>query len=243
MARLYVGLHGLQGDIKKYKDQLDMVEIRPVDTAVPGAAGLRKWRRAVPPSFVFSVVLPRVVAELGAGKGADEALSISLAAATTLEARCIVLSTPPEVRPTATNRKRIAELFERIPKEGTIRCWEPRGMWEREDVIDTARVAGVLPVFDAAREDLPRGSIVYTRLRSLGAQTALGAAALDRVARRLEGRREVFVVLEGTRGAAVRAKAAIASSLMRARRAPEAGPPIVSAVPIARRLVAEDEEQ
>ncbi|MDC0745916.1 DUF72 domain-containing protein [Polyangium mundeleinium] len=243
MARLHVGLHALQGDIKKYKEQLDLVEIRPVDMSLPGAPGLRKWRKSVPPAFVFSVVLPRVVAELAPGKELDDALATSIEVATTLEARCIVLSTSTEIRPTAANRKRIAALFARIPGEGTLRFWEPRGMWEREDVIDTARAAGVLPVFDAARDDLPRGSVVYTRLRSLGAQTMLSAAALDRVARRLGERRDIFLVVEGTRGAAIRAKSTLVAALARSSRAPEAGSIVAPVAPIVRPLIAEDEEQ
>lgn len=243
MARLHVGIHALQGDIKKYKDQLDLVEIRPVDTTMPGAVGLRKWRKAVPPAFVFSVVLPRVVSELSPGKALDDALAVSLEAATALEARCIVLPTSTEVRPTAANRKRIAALFARIPPEGTIRCWEPRGMWEREDVIETARVADVLPVFDAGREDLARGPVVYTRLRALGSQAAPSASVLDRVARRLEGRREAFVVVEGTRGAALRVKSSLTASLARQRDFAESGTIIAPTSPVMRPLVAEDEEQ
>jgi uncharacterized protein YecE (DUF72 family) len=243
MARLHVGLHALQGDIKKYKEQLDLVEIRPVDTSLPAAAGLRKWRKAVPPGFVFSVVLPRAVGELSAGKSLDDALASSLDVATALEARCVVLPTSTEIRPTAQNRKRIAALFARIPKEGTLRFWEPRGMWEREDVLDTARAADVLPIFDAAREEPPRGPVVYTRLRALGAQGSPSAAALDRVARRIAGRREVFVVVEGSRGGALRVKSALVAALARQRDVPEAGPVIAPVTPVVRPLVAEDEEQ
>lgn len=243
MARLYVGVHAFQGDLKKYKEQLDLVEIHPVDLTLPAAAGLRKWRKAVPPAFVFSVVLPRVCAELSSGKAFDDALKVSLEVATTLEARCIVLPTSSDVRPTAANRKKIAALFERIPKEGAVRCWEPKGMWEREDILETAKSAEVLPVLDAGREDLPRGSIVYTRLRALGAQATPSSAMLDRVARRLEGKREAFVVVEGTRGAAIRVKSSLIAALARQRGFSESGASISPSMPIMRPLVAEDEEQ
>ncbi|UQA55911.1 DUF72 domain-containing protein [Polyangium aurulentum] len=243
MATLYVGLPVLQGDIKKYKERLDLVEIHPVDTSLPKTATLRAWRKAVPPGFVFSVVLPRVLGELGASKDADDALARSLEVAATLEARCIVLATSTEVRPTAANRKKVAALFAKIPPEGTVRCWEPRGMWEREDVIETARGAGVLPVLDAAREELPRGPLVYTRLRSLGAASGPSAAAVDRVAGGLRGRREAFVVVEGTRGAAVRVKEGLVAALARQKELPETGALIRPAMPVMRPLVAEDEEQ
>lgn len=243
MTRLHVGLHALSGDIKKYQSDLDLVELRPVDTSLPATGGLRRWRKATAPTFVFSVVLPRVVGELGSGKPVDDALAKSLEVATVIEARCIVLVTPAEIRPTAANRKKIAALFARIPPEGTLRFWEPHGMWEREDVIDTARSAGALPVFDASRDEPASGQVVYTRLRALGAQTTPSAAALERVARRIHGRREVFVVLEGTRGAALRVKSGLVAALARQNPARESGIINPAAAAIPRPLVAEDEEQ
>ncbi len=71
----------------------------------------------------------------------------------------------------------------------------------------------------------------------------MSAAALDRVARRLAGRREAFVVVEGTRGAALRAKSALVTSLAKQRDVPETSGIIAPAAPILRPLVAEDEEQ
>ncbi|APR75236.1 Hypothetical protein A7982_00582 [Minicystis rosea] len=239
MARLLVGLPAPQGDLAKYATRFDMVEVRPVDTPIPKASTLRKWRKSVPPAFVFSVVLPRVVGDLTPGTALDEALAASLEVAAALEARCVVLATPPEVRPTATNKKRIAAIFDRIPSDGTVRCWEPAGIWERDEVLATARAMGVLPVFDAAREALGPGPIAYTRLRALGKSAALGQATIDRVADRLRRRRESFVVVEGPREAQ-RVKQALVASLAK-KPARAAGVTVVR--PAISTLVAEDEEQ
>lgn len=239
MARLLVGLPALQGDLEKYKARFDMVELRPIDTSVPRVGTLRKWRKSVPPAFVFSVVFPRVVGELQPGSALDEALATTLEIAATVEARCVVLQTPASVRPTAANRKRIAALFERVPPEGTVRCWEPLGMWEREDVLATARAAQVLAVFDAARDPLPPGPIAYTRLRALGKSAAMSAATLDRVADRLRKRREAFVVVEGS-NEGQRIRAGLTAALAK-KREKSAGPMVVR--PAMPTLVAEDEEQ
>src|SRR5829696_6753842 len=99
MARLLVGLPALQGDLGHYQGRFDMLELRPLDTSVPRAGTLRKWRKSVPPGFVFSVVLPRVVGELTPGTSLDEALAASLEVAAAIEARCVVLQTPATVRP------------------------------------------------------------------------------------------------------------------------------------------------
>jgi uncharacterized protein YecE (DUF72 family) len=239
MARLLVGLPALQGALEKYQARFDMVEIRPVDVSLPRVATLRRWRKSVPPGFVFSVILPRAVSELTAGPPLEEALAASLEVAAAVEARCVVLQTPASVRPTAANRKRLAAFFARIPPEGTVRCWEPLGMWEREDVLATARDLGVLPVFDAAREALPPGPIAYTRLRALGKSAALGAATVERIADRLRKRRESFVIVEGA-GDGQRVRAALLAEL--AKSAPRKAVPMVvrPAIPT---LVAEDEEQ
>src|SRR6185503_16527661 len=119
---LLVGLPALQGDLEKYQSRFDMVELRPIDTSVPRVQTLRKWRKSVSPGFVFSVVLPRVVGELAPGAALDQALAASLEIAAAIEARCVVLKTPASVRPTATNRRRLAAVFDRIPPEGTVRC-------------------------------------------------------------------------------------------------------------------------
>jgi uncharacterized protein YecE (DUF72 family) len=233
-----VGLPALQGDLAKYASRFELVEVRPVDTAIPKPSTLRKWRRSVPPAFAFSVVLPRVVGELSPGPELDAALTASLEVAAALEARCVVLPTPATVRPTSANKKRLAAVFERIPREGTVRCWEPAGLWEREEILGSARALGVVPVFDVARESPGSGPIVYTRLRALGKSTALGAATLARVAERLRRRREVFLVIEGA--GAARTKQALVAELARM-------PARTSGVTVVRpglsTLVAEDEEQ
>lgn len=242
MARLLVGLPSLKGDIQKYKDRFDLVELRPIDSSLPRVTTLRKWRKAVPPGFVFSVVLPRVVGELAAGSELDAALSTSLEVAAVLEARCLVLQTPASFRPTATNRKKLAALFERLPAEGVVRCWEPSGIWERDDIVATARAAKAVPVLDVARDAPPPGPIVYTRLRALGKSSSLGAAALERVADRLRGRREVFLVVEGDRAAQIKSQLAV--SLERKPERSTASAVVVRpAMTMPSTLVAEDEEQ
>jgi uncharacterized protein YecE (DUF72 family) len=239
MARLLVGLPALQGDLEKYAKRFDLVELRPVDAAVPKPATLRRWRRSVPPSFVFSVLLPRVVGELAPAPELDAALTTSLEVASALEARCVVLQTPATVRPTAANKKRLAAVFARIPREGTVRCWEPAGLWERDEVIATARELGVLPVLDVAREAPGAGPIVYTRLRALGKSAAFGAATAERVAERLRRRREVFVIVEGT-GEAARIKQALEHELAKK---PMRGSTATVVRPGLSTLIAEDEEQ
>lgn len=238
MARILVGLAALTGDIKKVADRFDLVEARFSGGAWPKDATLRRWRKAAPPAFVFSVVLPPAVASLAGDAAADAALAEALHVAALLEARCILLQTPPDVRPTTANKKKIAALFAKIPAEGTVRCWEPSGVWEPEDVVATARSAKVLPVLDASQETLPTGPLVYTRLRALG-KAAASPRTMERLSNALRGRREAFVVVEDP-GEAAAVRAALPQHVAKARAA-QAGPILVR--PSIQPLVAEDEEQ
>lgn len=241
MARLHVGLPALRGDLGKFSSRFDMVELRPVDTSLPRPGTLKKWRAATPPTFVFSVVLPRDVGSLEPGEALDKALQASLSVATTLEARCVVLQTPASIRPTALNKKRLAAVLERVPKEGVVRCWEPLGMWEREDIIATARALGVVPVLDAASEAPPSGSVVYTRLRALGKTAAMSAAAMEKIADKLRSRREVYVIVERATEAA-RVRTALNEALARKQQVKRVAPVVIRPA-TAPQLVAEDEEQ
>lgn len=241
MARLLVGLPAFKGDLAKYAARYDFVEVRASEATplFPRAPTLRRWRKAVPPSFSFTVVLPRVVSALVPSAALDEALAASLEAAAVLQARCVLLQTPPDVRPTTLNKKRLAALFERIPAEGVVRCWEPSGIWEREEIFAVARAVGALPVLDAAREALGPGPIAYTRLRALGKSATLGQATIERVMERLRKRREAYVVIEGAREA-LRVKTALQNELAKN---PLRQTGVVVVRPSPSTLVAEDEEQ
>jgi uncharacterized protein YecE (DUF72 family) len=234
--RLFVGPATHRGDVAKLAARFGLAEIR-TDGPIPRAATLRAWRRSVGPQFVFSVVLPRVVGELRVGAEADRALGGAIEAARLLEARCLLLQTAVSVRPTSANRDRIAALVERLPKLATVVAWEPAGLWEQEEVRATARAAQVLPVFDAAQQEIGAGSTVYTRLRALGGAARLSDKALAHVAAQVRGRREAFVVVESYADA-TRVKAAL-------ERASEGGATAGGVVvrPIPGRLRAEDEEQ
>lgn len=238
MARLLVGPAVLTGDPSKIAERFELVEVRAPSGEWPKDATLRRWRKSVPPAFVFTVVLPPAVASLAASSDADAALQAALHVAALLQARCILLQTPPDVRPTTANKKRLVALFEKIPAEGTARCWEASGVWEAEDVIATARAARVLPVLDAAQETLPPGPLVYTRLRALG-KAAASARTLERLAVGLRGRREAFVVVEDLKEAA--AVSAALPPLVAKTRERASGPILVR--PSQPPLVAEDEEQ
>ncbi len=204
MSRLLVGLPQLRGKLATYAERYDVVEVRPVDTPLPKASKLAKWRTEVPPGFAFSVVLPSVVASLAGGAGHEAALAEALEAARNLQANALLLATPASVRPTQKNRDRILALADALPRDAHPVAWHAGGMWEVEDVMSTASRAGLHPVFDASQDPLPPGPFVYTRIRALGHATRLGADRIELVAHQVAGRREAIVIVEGDQGREVR---------------------------------------
>lgn len=238
MVRVQVGLPDLGMDMAKYAAKFDMVELRPNPSAMPKTSTLRAFRRAVNPSFTFSVVLPPVVGALAMTPEMDTALTGALAVATTLEARVIVLATTTEVRPTTQTVMRLRAVVDRLPKPGTVLAWEPQGLWERKDVVSLSKTLGLLPVFDAGQTLVASGPLVYTRLRALGGQRKLGQHLVTRLADQLAGRREAWVVTED-RASAPRLRHDVEQAISRIN--PRDVPAIVRPAP--GRLRAEDEEQ
>ena len=166
----------MQGDLQRYAERYDLLELRPGDASLPRPSTLRAWRKKVPPSFVFSVVLPKTVGELRPNGALDAALEESLAVARAVEARCLIIATPPSITPTDLNRKRLSALVHRIPHDAVTLAWEATGIWEREEADDFAGKLGLVSVVDAAREPAPKGPIAYFRLRGLGESARLSPA-------------------------------------------------------------------
>lgn len=240
MARILVGLAALTGDLRKVQEHFDLVEVRASLGEWPKDATLKRWRKSVPPAFVFTVVFPPDVASLASTPEAEESLRATLHVAAVLQARCVLLQTPPDVRPTAANKKKLAALFQKIPAEGTVRCWEASGLWEPEDVMATARSVRALPVLDAAQDELPPGPLAYTRLRAMG-KAAATSRTLDRLAAALRGRREAFIVVEDPKEASA-VRAALPALVAKAARTLGTPAPMLVR-PASAPLVAEDEEQ
>lgn len=198
MTTVHIGLPSTHGSVARYATNFDLLEIRPVDTSLPRPSKLRQWRKDVPPAFAYSVVVPSALASLKALPQAqlDETLKTTLDTAAALEARCLVVTTPVDVTPTALHKKRLAALFEKFPRDAVLVGWEPRGVWSAEEAASWAHELGVHLIVDASQQEPPRGPTMYTRLRGIGVQAQLGAGATARVRASMSGRREVFVVVE-----------------------------------------------
>ena len=189
--KLYVGQAALQGGIRRYP--FDLLELL-VEPNLPQPKKLATWVEANP-DRVFSLRLPPEIVRPGTRQ--QELLERVGKAREALAARWAVLTTSPTTTPTARNRALLADLVEKLGHTDWRLAWEPHGMWAPEEAESWAEELGVALVRDLSRDEAPAGSVIYTRLRALGFGTRVGARAVERLAERLDGAEEAYVVIEG----------------------------------------------
>ncbi|HEX2205315.1 MAG TPA: DUF72 domain-containing protein [Longimicrobium sp.] len=179
-----------------------------------------RWRDSVPPSFRFSVKLPKTITHTRRLAGAEDLLDAFLAEAAELEDRlgCFLVQLPPSLAFDAS----VAEDFFSLLRERTAiaAACEPRhpGWFEAEaDALlarhRVARVAADPARVPAAGEPGGWPGLVYHRLHGSPRvyYSAYGADVLDALAARLrsdeEAGREAWCVFDNTAAGAATADA------------------------------------
>ena len=198
VTRVHIGLNRWNGKLANYAKRYGLLELDGDE--LPPSNALRKWRRQVSKDFVFAILLPSAVATLAKGGARDDALRRARAAAFTLDAKVLVLATPPSVRPTRENIERLVDLAAVLREDGRAVAWEPSGIWSPEEVRRVVATTGWLPVVDGAEHEIPEGERVYTRLRAIGKATRLGPQRLQRLAAQLAEREEAYVIADASLG-------------------------------------------
>ena len=201
-TRLHIGAKELRGDVAAYAKRFDLLEVRGLDAAqqklAPTDATLRRWRKAVPAAFEFSVIGGPNLGKLKAGDALEAELAVLLKTVTLLAARVIVVATAPDVSPSKLWRDRLAKLIDRLPRDASSIVWEPSGLWEIEDAAALADKLAITVAVDPARDAMPPGPVAYGRLRAAGGTRAFSTTALQKVADTIGERRDAYVVFETT---------------------------------------------
>ena len=201
-TRLHIAAKELKGDLAAYAKRFDLLEVRGVAAAelkqAPSDATLRRWRKAAPPSFEFSVVTGPGLGKLKPSDALETELAALLKAVTLLSARAIVIATPADVTPSKLWRERLGKLVERLPGDASTIVWEPSGLWETEDAAALGKSLGIVVAIDPVRDPVPEGPVCYARLRAAGGTRAFSTTALQKVADAIGERRDAYVVFETT---------------------------------------------
>jgi len=194
--KIHIGRSSLSSDLTRYAAEFDLLEVR-IDPPAPRGQKLRAWRRSVPADFAFSLVVPRSLAALEPQALASGEVEAALTAAEAVGARFFLLQTPATVRPSERTKQRLSELTQRLVAAGLPLAWEPRGIWSEREAERWAEELNLDLVRDLSRMDPPDKGRIYTRLLALGDGGRVRTSAVERVAERLAGREEAFVVIEG----------------------------------------------
>jgi uncharacterized protein YecE (DUF72 family) len=195
---LFVGQPALQGDIARYAQSFNLLELLAEPGRLPKPAGLAKWVESVGDDFAFTLRLsPRVWdadrAEL------EHVLAYADRVREAVAARVCLLQTPASATPTSRNKQKLGALCRELERLGTTLAWEPRGVWEAEEMHAMSEALGVLLVRDLSREqETPVGSVVYTRLLALGEAGHVKSSAAHDVAELVAPCERAYVVLLGT---------------------------------------------
>jgi uncharacterized protein DUF72 len=229
---VHIGEARLVGDFTRYTKRFSFIELDTEPGHIPSKARLRACAAQAPDGFVFSLIVPTLVASLETNEQALEAYKRAEATARLLGSKWWVVRTPAQVRPTRRSREQLAELFARLRDGGQRIAWEPRGVWEDSAAAETAGELSVHLVHDVAQQAPPPEATLYSRILALGRGSRVGLGLAVAVAERLRGFDEAFVVVEG-RGAqelqqAVAARAAEPDDANAPALAPPLRSPLVS---------------
>jgi len=200
---------GISGLAQPLPEGLGFVELK---LGLHGRSkGLQGQRAKLPPgvSVVLragdDVTFPRKGAPgTGHFRSSEEVRSSwqrTLAAVTALEAVGVVFRTPASFTPTDQHRDalvlHVQRLHQACPTAAFI--WEPRGLWEQEDLQALALQTGLVAAVDPLAVSVPRGPLAFCRLGATQVERGgYGEADLLDVLDSLAGTERSWVLFEGS---------------------------------------------
>ena len=175
----------------RYVAEFPVVEVQATFYQLPRPGTARRWREEAPPGFRFAMKAWQLIThrpssptyrrlreplagpEEGYGSfrstpEVEEAWRRTLAVAGELRAEVVVFQCPASFTPTDRHVRDLRAFFSRVPRDGLLFVWEPRGRWPRELVAQLCRDLGLVHCVDPfAGEEVP-GPAAYYRLHGIG---------------------------------------------------------------------------
>lgn len=152
--------------VSRYWNDFMAVELSDTELGIPGAGTVRRWLRESPEGFQFTVRAPKVIAESGFQKNAENKQLLRELAEliTTLNAQAAVFIAPESFKPTRTNKANLQAFFASIPAAIPnvvldLPSWKPHVI---EETVKKRKVSAAFdPLNDTHR---PSGKFAYIRL-------------------------------------------------------------------------------
>ncbi|MCU1602601.1 MAG: hypothetical protein JWO22_3310 [Frankiales bacterium] len=183
-----VGLCGWTVSLRTYVERFPLLEVQNTFYEPPADALLLRWRKAVPPSFEFTMKAWQVVthsgasptyrrmkkpltaeerAEVGAFRSTPPVLRAwqrTLECAALLRTTGVLLQCPKSFRPTSDNVDRMRVLLSDVPRPEGRLLWEPRGDWPDALVAELCRDLDLVHVVDPMERETVTPEQTYYRL-------------------------------------------------------------------------------
>ncbi len=224
-----VGCCGFPVARRRYYERYKLVEVQQTFYKLPSIDTLRSWRAEAPSDFEFTVKAWQVITHpptsptwrkagikidpskkdkyglLRPTKENFEAWEKTLEAARALDAKIIVVQTPPSFGYSEENLRNAIEFFRSAAKPGIIIAWEPRGTWhDNPDAVrKVVEETNVIHVVDPLRhKPVKVTETMYFRLHGLGGREVNykykysdeDLEKLSNTILELEGAKEVYVL-------------------------------------------------
>ncbi len=192
VEKIRVGCCGFAGSRKRYFQAFRVVEIQETFYEPPKVATARKWRAEAPEGFEFTMKAWQLITHTSSSptyrrlrtKLSDsekkqagnfrptrivlEAWERTAETARALEADKILFQCPASFKPTEENKKNLISFFEHIDREGFTLLWEPRGVWQPEEIRELCRRLNLIHCVDPfSARPVTRG-LRYFRLHGKG---------------------------------------------------------------------------
>lgn len=187
-----VGCCGFPEAREEYCKEFSLVEVQQTFYQPPLLKTAMKWRKEAPASFEFTIkawqlithspespTYRRLKMEIPGDKRdkyghfrptreVQDAWDVTREIAEVLGCKVIVFQCPARFTPSKENEDNLRRFFNAIDRKGLRFVWEPRGEWDRTDVLRLCNELSLIPCLDPFTGSLEYGDILYLRLHGIG---------------------------------------------------------------------------
>lgn len=187
-VNIKVGCCGFPVSREKYHKNFDLVEVQQTFYQPPQEKTVQRWREEAPSDFEFTLKAWQLITHppssptyrrvqldipesrkknYGFFRPTQEVLQAwekTEKMARILRASIIVFQCPASFQPTSENKQNLEKFFKSVKRKRYLFILEPRGKWERAEVLALCRELSLLPCVDPSKEKPFPGRIGYFRL-------------------------------------------------------------------------------
>ncbi len=212
MSKIFYGCDEISRGWERYFQLCNALEVRLDPQVTPTLKTLNRWRVDSPKNFCFMLhVAPELIDALLVQAGRKSStLSPELQAAwektmeqaRALAARALVIETPTELSPNATNRALMVELAKLAQASKLPLIWQAQGMWSKSETRDFAESHGMIFALDPflwQQEELSftSGDACFILSERIGMRRKFDQYDLEELVGWSQSYNRVFVLLRG----------------------------------------------